>query len=194
MDRISGIQPYFSRKQSISSRILNWLSGQATTSDIRGLDIRPIWYLVLFPPCPSQVQVCIIEIWTPLLPPALLRGTDFRTGFNSRTANVWSAYHSDSRNREVSWTILNPFGNGRFLDPYFKVLWQGVIYYFFIGASSIKSFVRARIFRYGLPTDILSKGQKTREGAMDERIEPPLHHVLTNRSKFLAWTIIVFAR
>ena len=35
---------------------------------------------------------------------------------------------------------------------------------FFIGASAIKSFVRSRIFRYGWPKDILSKGQKTREG------------------------------
>ena len=39
---------------------------------------------------------------------------------------------------------LNPFGHGRFSDPYFKVLWEGVklnFLNFFIGASAIKSFV-----------------------------------------------------
>ena len=35
---------------------------------------------------------------------------------------------------------------------------------FFIGASEYQSFVRSRIFRNGLPKDILSKGQNTKEG------------------------------
>ena len=34
---------------------------------------------------------------------------------------------------------------------------------FFIRASANKSFVRSSIFRYGLPKDILGKGQKTRD-------------------------------
>ena len=33
-----------------------------------------------------------------------------------------------------------------------------------IGASTTKCFERSRIFRYGLPKDILSKGQKTKAG------------------------------
>jgi len=36
--------------------------------------------------------------------------------------------------------------------------------YFLIGVSATKSFARSRIFRYGLPKDILSKGQRTKEG------------------------------
>ena len=60
--------------------------------------------------------------------------------------------------------LFNPFDHGRFLDPYFKVLSEGVKLIFlnllFIGASAIKSFVTSRIFRYGLPKDILNKGQK----------------------------------
>ena len=34
--------------------------------------------------------------------------------------------------------------------------------FFFIGASVTKRFVRSRIFRYGVPKDILIKGQKTK--------------------------------
>jgi len=36
--------------------------------------------------------------------------------------------------------------------------------FFFIGASAIKNIERYSIFRYGLPKDILSKGQKNKEG------------------------------
>ena len=36
--------------------------------------------------------------------------------------------------------------------------------FFFIGASATKCFEKSRIFRYGLPKDILSKGQKTKAG------------------------------
>jgi len=43
------------------------------------------------------------------------------------------------------------------------------------GICNKKSFERLRIFRYGLPKDILSKGQKTRKGGgapcMDERVK-----------------------
>ena len=34
---------------------------------------------------------------------------------------------------------------------------------FYIGASATKSCERSRIFRYGFPKDIFSKGEKTRE-------------------------------
>ena len=72
---------------------------------------------------------------------------------------------------------LNPYGYGQFLDPYFKVLWEGVkqnLLNFFIGASAIKSFVRSRIFRYGLPKDILRKGQKNKGGGRKAPHPPPL--------------------
>ena len=36
--------------------------------------------------------------------------------------------------------------------------------FFFIGASAIKSWEKSRIFRYGLPGDFFSKGQKTTGG------------------------------
>ena len=36
--------------------------------------------------------------------------------------------------------------------------------FFFIGASATKMFPRSRIFRYGLPQDILNKREKSREG------------------------------
>ena len=71
---------------------------------------------------------------------------------------------------------INPFGYGRFSDPYFKVLWEGVkqsfLNFFFLGASAIKSFVRSRIFRYGLPKDISSKGQ-TKQGRGGVQSPPP---------------------
>ena len=35
------------------------------------------------------------------------------------------------------------------------------IFFYFIGASAIESMEKSRIFRYGSPEDILSKGQKT---------------------------------
>ena len=57
--------------------------------------------------------------------------------------------------------IKCPLIHGLFSDPYFKVLWEWVT---FIGASATKSFERSRIFRYVLPKDILSKGQKTKAG------------------------------
>ena len=73
---------------------------------------------------------------------------------------------------------VNLFGHGRFSDPYFKVLWEGVkpnlLTLFFIGASAIKSFVRSRIFRYGLPKDILSKGQKNKGGGGRTVPPPPI--------------------
>ena len=54
------------------------------------------------------------------------------------------------------------------LDPYFEVLWEGVkinfSIFFFIGTFATKRFVRPRIFRYGLPKDILSDGQTKMEG------------------------------
>jgi len=40
-------------------------------------------------------------------------------------------------------------------------------------ATATKSTVRSRIFEYGLPKDILSKGQKTMEGEGDTA-PPPL--------------------
>ena len=53
-----------------------------------------------------------------------------------------------------------------FLEPYFKVLWEGVNLNFFIvfKRSAKKCFERSRIFRYGLPKDILSKMQKSKAG------------------------------
>ena len=38
--------------------------------------------------------------------------------------------------------------------------------FFFIGASAIKSWEKSRIFRYGLPGDFFSKGQKTTGGGV----------------------------
>ena len=43
--------------------------------------------------------------------------------------------------------------------------------FFFIGESAIKSWKKSRIFSYGLPEDLLSKGQKTTGG----RTVPPPH-------------------
>ena len=65
--------------------------------------------------------------------------------------------------------LRNPLMHGRFPDPYFKVLWEGVIlnllifflrHSSFIWASATKSYEGSRIFRYGFPKDILRKGQK----------------------------------
>ena len=58
----------------------------------------------------------------------------------------------------VAPNSLNPLTYGRFLDPYFKVLWNFV----FIGASATKSFEDN--FLVLVPKDIVSKGQKTQEG------------------------------
>ena len=44
-----------------------------------------------------------------------------------------------------------PLTHGRFLDPYFKSFWK------IHRASATKSFARSRIFRYGMPKDILSR-------------------------------------
>ena len=44
--------------------------------------------------------------------------------------------------------------------------------FFFIGASAVKSFLRTRIFRYGLPRDILRKWQK-KQGRGGGRTVPP---------------------
>ena len=38
-----------------------------------------------------------------------------------------------------------------------------------IGASAIKSYVRSRIFRYGLRKNILSKGQKNKGGGPNQQ-------------------------
>ena len=46
--------------------------------------------------------------------------------------------------------------------------------FFFIGASEIKSWEKSRIFRYGLPEDFLSKGQKPQGGTYSA----PSHHGL----------------
>ena len=61
---------------------------------------------------------------------------------------------------------ISPFGHGRFLGPFFEVLGEGVKIkvLIFSWAFAIKSFVRSiRMFRYCLLTDILSKGEKTRQ-------------------------------
>ena len=62
--------------------------------------------------------------------------------------------------------------------------------FFFIGASAINRFASSRIFRYGLPKDILSKGKKQGRG---RRPPPPwakgLRHLSRSRevanSKFI---------
>ena len=46
-------------------------------------------------------------------------------------------------------------------------------FFFFIGASATKSFAGSRIFRYGLPKDILSKVQKTKGGGRTAPPPPP---------------------
>ena len=68
----------------------------------------------------------------------------------------------------VSETIrsgnFNPFLYWRFLDPYFKVLWERVklnpLIFCLQGGIRSKKNARSRIFMYGLPKDILSKGEK----------------------------------
>ena len=58
-----------------------------------------------------------------------------------------------------------PSDHERFLDPYFKVIWERVKLFlcvFLIRASATKCFARSRNFKYGLTKDILSKGQKTK--------------------------------
>ena len=48
-----------------------------------------------------------------------------------------------------------------------KVLCAGIkLFFFFIEAFAIKSWEKSRIFRYGLPEDLLSKGQKTTRGGL----------------------------
>ena len=57
-------------------------------------------------------------------------------------------------------------------------------FYFFIGASAIKSWEKSRIFRYGLHEDFLVKGKKTQWGAMGERVIIKfLISIRKNRSK-----------
>ena len=41
-----------------------------------------------------------------------------------------------------------------------------------IGVSATKSWEKSRIFRYGLPKDFLSKGQKTKGGGATGRAHP----------------------
>ena len=58
------------------------------------------------------------------------------------------------------------------------MLWEGVTLFFvfsLVGASAIKFFVSSRLFRYGLPKNILSIGQKTkgRRGGSREDTEIP---------------------
>ena len=45
--------------------------------------------------------------------------------------------------------------------------------FFLIGASATKCFARSRIFKFGLTEDILSKGQKTKEGGGLQDPPPP---------------------
>ena len=42
--------------------------------------------------------------------------------------------------------------------------------FFYIGASAIKSLEKSRIFRYGLPEDFFSEGQKTTGGGVQKRL------------------------
>ena len=50
-----------------------------------------------------------------------------------------------------------------------------VEFFFFIWASAIKSWEKSRIFRYGLPEDFLSNGQKTTGGGRTPYSAPPPH-------------------
>ena len=47
-----------------------------------------------------------------------------------------------------------------------------VDFFFFIGASATKSWEKSRVFRYGLPEDILSKGQNNTGGGGGLRYRP----------------------
>ena len=67
--------------------------------------------------------------------------------------------------------LFNPLGHGRFSNPYFKVLREGgktKFLDFFIGASATKRFARSRIFKYGLPPDILSKRQSRQDNILQQ--------------------------
>ena len=71
---------------------------------------------------------------------------------------------ADSSREAKFMLLLNPLIHGLFPDQCFKVLWEGVtLFFFFIGAYATRSFARSNIFRYGVPKDILSTGQKTKE-------------------------------
>ena len=78
-----------------------------------------------------------------------------------------------STTRPVQWRrqppqrkllIINPLTHGRFSNPYFKVLQEGVKQknlIFLIGASATKSFARSKFYlKYGFVKDILGKMQK----------------------------------
>ena len=61
--------------------------------------------------------------------------------------------------------LINPFCPWVVVGPMFQSALRGArtnfVIFIFIGTSVIKSFERSRIFRYGLPKDILSKGKNS---------------------------------
>ena len=69
--------------------------------------------------------------------------------------------------------FLNP------LNPWVKYIFQSALRggklhfrFFFIGASATKGFARSRLFRYGLPYNISSKGQITKTGRGEQCPSP----------------------
>ena len=57
--------------------------------------------------------------------------------------------------------VVNPLLAGRFYRPKTKVLWEvKPTFVDFVSSSATKSWKKSRIFRYGLPLDFFSKGQK----------------------------------
>ena len=62
-------------------------------------------------------------------------------------------------------------------------------YFISIGASAKKRCTRSRIFRYGFPQDILSKGQKARKGGAYSAPPPPCFKGLINGHAAVAMNI-----
>ena len=66
---------------------------------------------------------------------------------------------------------------------------EGVkLFFFFVGASATKSFVRSIIFRYGLPNDILTKGEKKAGGGVLQRPYPPPAWTKGLKNVFYKWS------
>ena len=80
----------------------------------------------------------------------------------------YGIFQETSKNFHMKKLDFNPLTQGRFSDPYFKVLWEGgktkFLDFFFIRASATKRFARSRIFKYGCLVIILRNRQKEREG------------------------------
>ena len=82
-----------------------------------------------------------------------------------------SPFHFTRAQQLIMYQLINPSEHGRFLDRFFKMLWEGLKLFFFIGAPSTKRFARSRILVIGCLKIFRVKGKKQgKEGAYS----PPL--------------------